>query len=642
MAAKNKPYEQFGPFILFKKLEADALGELWRAGKIENGQLGPIVALRRFTGGDRAALAAAAASAHDLVPQLTGVTFVKHQSIGTIGDTPYLAHEYAGGRSLRHIVDRARGGQGITPNPVPLDQAIVIAEKTALSLATTAELRSGAGQRLAHGALIPQFIWISDDGEIRIGGQQLGPGVIASLKDPKVAQELGRYFAPEYRASGEPSKTADVFSMGAILYLLVTGVEPPDATTSSAFAQTVGASKTASGSALPDDIRAILTKSLDPDPNHRYASVGDMKTAISALASSGKYSATTFNLAFYLSNLLKKEMESEALDREKESKVNVAAYAEAPSQSPHRTAPIPEAAPFASMAAAANEKKSKAPIAIAAGVIAVLAIGGAAFFLSKKSPAPAVTATVTQANAAAPVAPPKPKFVAEPVVAQASPATATTATTGTLDAEAARKKAFEDAVKAKYQEELMKLQTDYTKKLQQSQSKNAPVQTAAATPREERPAPAEERPSVSAAQLDAQRREAAAPAATTPAPAPSPQVAQQQPQTPAPAPAQPQAPAVREGDVVDINDVDAVPRALTSIRPQYPPIAARQRVEGTVLLTALISETGQILDVKVLRGVGYGLDEAAVRAMRSARFSPAMKDGKRVKTWFPQQITFKL
>ena len=32
MAARNKPYEQFGPYILFKKLEQDSLGDLWRAG----------------------------------------------------------------------------------------------------------------------------------------------------------------------------------------------------------------------------------------------------------------------------------------------------------------------------------------------------------------------------------------------------------------------------------------------------------------------------------------------------------------------------------------------------------------------------------------------------------------------------------
>ena len=44
MAARNKPYEQFGPYILFKKLEQDSLGDLWRAGRIENGAVGATVA----------------------------------------------------------------------------------------------------------------------------------------------------------------------------------------------------------------------------------------------------------------------------------------------------------------------------------------------------------------------------------------------------------------------------------------------------------------------------------------------------------------------------------------------------------------------------------------------------------------------
>src|SRR5437764_4539833 len=320
MSAKNRPYEQFGSFILFKKLETDALGDLWRAGRIDNGQLGPTMAVRRLLGGNRAALTAAAGEAHNLVPLLAGTTFAKDQTIDVANGIPFVAYEYAGGRSLRHIVDRARGGNGVSPNPIPLDQAIVIAEKVALSLATTSDLRY-LGNRLAHGGLIPQFIWIAEDGEIRVAGQQLGKAMIASLGEAKFHAEFGRYFAPEYQTLGEPTKSSEVYSMGAILYLLVTGNEPPEATTTSAFANTIHAAKTASGQPIPEEIRTILHKSLNIDPAVRFASIGDMKQAISALAHGGKYSATTFNLAFYLSNLPKKEMESEALDREKEAKV---------------------------------------------------------------------------------------------------------------------------------------------------------------------------------------------------------------------------------------------------------------------------------------------------------------------------------
>ena len=200
-----------------------------------------------------------------MVPLLTGTSFVKEQAIDVINGVPFIAHEYAGGRSLRHIVDRARGGAGVTPNPIPIDQAIHIAEKIALSLTTLNELRYG-GNRLSHGGLIPQFVWIEDGGEIRVAGQQLGRGLIASLKDAKVAAAIGRYFSPEYQHSGEPNQTSEVFAMGAILFLLVTGIEPPDAAHVSAFSQHVRATKTMAGEAIPDDIRIVLEKSLSIDP----------------------------------------------------------------------------------------------------------------------------------------------------------------------------------------------------------------------------------------------------------------------------------------------------------------------------------------------------------------------------------------
>jgi serine/threonine protein kinase len=188
--------------------------------------------------------------ARQIVPQLTGTSFAKHQEIDTVNNVPYIAHEYSGGRSLRHILDRARGGNGTPPTPLPLDQAIVIAEKVALSLSTTADLKMN-DKRLAHGALVPQFIWITDDGEIRVAGQQLGGGFLASMKEPgsdtAFTTQFGKYFSPEYRGSGEASKSSEVFSMGAILYLLVTGTEPPDAMTASAFMLHVRSAKTMGG-----------------------------------------------------------------------------------------------------------------------------------------------------------------------------------------------------------------------------------------------------------------------------------------------------------------------------------------------------------------------------------------------------------
>jgi TonB family protein len=650
MAARNKPFEQFGPFILFKKLEQDSLGDLWRAAKLENGALGATLALRRLGGGNRAALTASAESAAAILPQLTGTSFARDQHAGVQDGVPFLTWDYAGGRSLRHIVDRARGGKDVAPNPLPIDQAIVVAEKVALSLATTAELRDGSGQRLSHGALVPQFIWISDDGEIRVAGQQLAGGVVASLSDHNVAADVGRYFAPELRTSGQAPKNADVYSMGAILFLLVTGQEPPDAMTASAFVSAVRAAKTMGGSPIPDDIRIILDKSFNLDPSMRYASMSDFKQAISALAHGGKYSATTFNLAFYLSNLLKKEMETEAAERDKESKLNLAPYLEVPQAAPAAMPAASAAAvavpTFGGMADEAPKGKSKASLAIAAIVVLALVGVGGWMMLGRTSAKPAPPATTTTTTNAQMIPKPQP-VLPEPILAQhEGTTTAATATTGTVDAAAAQKKAFEDAVRAKMQGEMMKLQDQYLAELKKKQSKDAPV--ASAPPMTSAPA-AEERPSISASQLDQQRRDSRSDDAPAPATAPvqpaTQTVAQTVPQIAPPqqiAPAPVQTASVREGDVVEMGALDAIPRPTRPITAIYPQIARQQRIEATVVVSALIDERGNVTQVKVLRGVGrFGIDEAAQRAMRSARFTPPMKDGKRVKTWFPQTIQFK-
>jgi TonB family protein len=652
MATRNKPYDQFGPYILFKKLEADALGDLWRAGRIEGGQLGPTIALRRMSGGAREAVAANAEAVAQILPRISGTSFVRDQQAGVIEGVPFLSWEYAGGRSLRHIIDRARGGKDVQPNPLPLDQAIVIAEKVALSLVTMSDLRDTAGGRLFHGALVPQFVWISDDGEIRVAGQQFGGALVASLQNADVAKDIGRYFSPEYRASGKAEKHTDVFSMGAILFLLVTGQEPPDAATASAFMSAVRAAKTTNGANVPDDIRVILDKSFNLDPSMRYASIGDMKQAISGLANSGKYSATTFNLAFYLSSLLKKEMESEGVDREKESKVAIAPYLEAP-----KAAPAPVAAPAAPVAAApamfaaaAAPKKNRLPLAIAA-TLAVGAIGAGAYMMLGKTDAQPAPTQVTAASAL-PVTPQPARVISEPIAVTSTPAAANTAVPATASSDPeAEKKAFEEAVRLKLQAEMMKLQDNFMSELKQKQSKNAPV----AAPPAAAPVPApvaEDRATFNAAQLDQQRRDARvdavqeAPRAAAPIPVPVP-VQQTQQTAPAPAVAAPApvpqvAVGVREGDVVDVGSLDVVPRPVRPIKPQYPMLAARQKISATIFLTVLVSETGAVQEVRVLRGdPRFGLNDAAIHAMRATKFSSPMKDGKRVKTWFPQTIDFK-
>jgi TonB family protein len=61
--------------------------------------------------------------------------------------------------------------------------------------------------------------------------------------------------------------------------------------------------------------------------------------------------------------------------------------------------------------------------------------------------------------------------------------------------------------------------------------------------------------------------------------------------------------------------------------PIYTEEARTKKIEGEVLLEVVLEASGKIHVVKVVRGLGHGLDDAAVRAAEQIRFKPAMRDG---------------
>lgn len=628
MAGKSRPFEKFGPYILFKKLESDALGELWRAARLEGQSLGPLVALHRLVGSDREAFERTIETASQLVPAMSGSTLVKHQSYEMIEGIPAIVHDYAGGRTLRHIVEKGRGGTSNHPRPMAIDQAIAITEKLALASEMIHNIKVGQS-RLVHGAILPQFTWISEDGEVRSGGQLLAAPLVASTGKPGVAREINSFLAPELRASSTPTTSSDVYSLGSIFFFLLTGAHATEGAPWRTSKMMVNEQS------IPHDLQKILEGSLVPDPAARYPSATEMKQDLLKLMNEGAYSPTTFNLAFYLNNLLKKELEGETIEREKETKVPLSSYLETePVSGP---IPLPVAAPTFG---AANQKTTRSKLPLMAAVLALIVVGSAiGGYLYFSNPAPAASAAVRPPATPAPAAPLQ---ISEPIAAVAS-GKPELVPAGTPVDPKADKKAFEAAVNRRLQQELLKLQEQYNRKLQSE----APVQSVrTSTPPPSAPAPRQqEEPEHSAAALDQARRTETQPVETPPpqqvaSALPTTQTVAPAPVTPAPAPVA----AVREGDLVDISEVDKVPERTNTIRPVYPPMAMRRNVEGRVIVTALVNENGKVIDARVLRGDDkkVGFEDAALRAVRSTSFRAAIKDGKRVRVWVPIPIDFKM
>jgi protein TonB len=101
-------------------------------------------------------------------------------------------------------------------------------------------------------------------------------------------------------------------------------------------------------------------------------------------------------------------------------------------------------------------------------------------------------------------------------------------------------------------------------------------------------------------------------------------------------------PTVKLGDLVEPGPGVVPPAPLEIVRPQYPPLARRLGVQGTVRMSVLVDEEGRVTETRLLEGVPrkVGINEAALAAAAKARFSPAIKDGTRVKMWYEMVSRF--
>ena len=74
---------------------------------------------------------------------------------------------------------------------------------------------------------------------------------------------------------------------------------------------------------------------------------------------------------------------------------------------------------------------------------------------------------------------------------------------------------------------------------------------------------------------------------------------------------------------------------------KYPEQATKNGVQGKVLVSFVVETDGSITDVKVIRGIGSGCDEEAVRVVKAMpKLQPAMKDGKAVAIQYYLPISF--
>ncbi|HKD04567.1 MAG TPA: energy transducer TonB [Bryobacteraceae bacterium] len=103
-----------------------------------------------------------------------------------------------------------------------------------------------------------------------------------------------------------------------------------------------------------------------------------------------------------------------------------------------------------------------------------------------------------------------------------------------------------------------------------------------------------------------------------------------------------QMPAGEGGGVYRIGGTVNPPRIIKRIEPAYPDEARLHRVAGDVVVSIIVDTKGVPRNIHITRGLGFGLDEAAVAAVMQWRFAPAIKGGDPVNVGLQVSLAFKL
>jgi eukaryotic-like serine/threonine-protein kinase len=269
---------QVGPYIIEAQVGLGGMGSVWRArradGRFEGkvaikfvhaAWIGRIGEQRFLTEGK-------------LLAQLNHPNIARLMDAGVLDATqPYLVIEYVEGEPIDAYCDRHNFGAE---------------DRVKLFLSTLAAVAHAHSHLIVHRDIKPANIYVTRDGAVKLldfGIAKLLDDETGSAAPTKVGAIpfTPRYAAPEQLLGQGVSTATDVYSLGLVLYLLLTDTHPFSAdsrstpellraviTDSPPRASSVARVATIRRASLEGDLDTILGKALKKDPAERYASIG--------------------------------------------------------------------------------------------------------------------------------------------------------------------------------------------------------------------------------------------------------------------------------------------------------------------------------------------------------------------------------
>jgi TonB family protein len=558
-----------------------------------------------------------------LAAQLQHPNIIHIYDLGKLERSYYIAMEYIDGKDLRSILRQLDEKE----RRLPLGLALFIASRLAAALDYAHRKRDlqNHDMSLVHRDVSPQNVLISFDGDIKLC--DFGIAKAASKASHTRAGALKgklQYMSPEQAWGKDLDHRSDIFSLGLVLYEMLTGRKAFAGDSELSILEQVRSPQIVAprdiDPSIPPEIERIVLRTLKENREERYQTAADMASELANILQSLRPTPGASELGMFLGDLAGKERPlatTAALPlRPAPAPIQPPApVVQTPKPTPRPAPPPRVIEPPREEVSAIGAPAKKAPIGLIAGIAAtVIVVVAAVIYLTRGTSGPPTEELVRQA--------------AQAEVEQ-------------------RSRELRDRLVAE-----MRTPTPGVAEPDQSAS-GAVVQP---TARPVLPTQAAATRPTAAPGLVPTVLPTAQPAIATPVPTDVPELPTPTPFVPTPEPVQPTAPpptrpplvsepqvAVREGDLVAIDSDVVPPVAIHKPNPPVPAMARQKRGKGgVVIVEALVDETGAARETKVLRGIrpDFGYDRTATDAVRGWRFKPATKSGVRVKVRYVVTVTF--
>jgi TonB family protein len=572
-----------------------------------------------------------------LAAQLNHNNIIHIYDLGKVDRSHYIAMEFIEGRDLRSILAECAERGLVMPIELALHIATLLA--SALDYAHKKRDFEDRDLGLVHRDVSPSNVLITNEGDVKLC--DFGIAKAASKATETRAGALKgklQYMSPEQAWGKDIDHRSDIFSLGLVLYEMLTSEKVFSGTSElSVLEQVRDPMITAPSSRNPKvdaEIDRIVFLALNPDREQRYQSADELQRDVEKVLRQQGWTPDRVTLAAFLGQLDGEAVISPKASTEDDSKTPVGAVppSEGPQGPPQEPPPaeppvgeVPDG-PFgreeiSARPPVAQTDPLREPVGVdlqatepafeeigkgrgnkiipmLLGLFALIVVLGGGWWILGRN-----------GSESPPIARSAPIAVAPTETATPEP------TAGLLSEEELIESAREAAAA-----EIAKQEEELRKRLEEEFPTPTPIPPTAT-------------PSPTATETPT----------STPTSTPLPPTATPPPPTATPIP--PTAtPSVREGEIVVAGAGVIAPVVIYREQPTFPARAQALQVEGVVEAEALVGIDGGVEEVRIVSSsrTGVGFEDSSKEAIMGWRFKPATKRGVKVRMWVSIRIPFRL